>query len=117
MKTLFAHRRRALQAQTAARGLSGILSTSPADWYYLTGFTGEAGALIVLRKGAALVTDGRFTVQAKEEPSGIGGWRRKGPLQASGANCLRDPGSGKLGFIAGQSTVKQFRMICQTGGA
>src|SRR5262245_52753290 len=51
--------------------VDGLLVTRPADWYYLTGFTGEAGALFVDRIGPTLVTDGRFTVQAKEELSGI----------------------------------------------
>src|SRR5258705_13592803 len=117
MKTRFSHRRRALQAQIAARGISGILSTSPADWYYLTGFTGEAGALIILRKGAAVVTDGRFTVQAKEETSGIRVVKQKGSLAASVGKWLRDRGRGKIGFDAAQVSVEQFRNLRRSGGA
>src|SRR5258707_10806175 len=117
MKTLFAHRRRALQAQIAARGFSGILSTSPADWYYLTGFTGEAGALIILNKGAALVTDGRFTAQAKEETSGIRVVKQKGSLAASVGKWLRNRGRGKIGFDAAQVSVEQFRNLRGSAGA
>jgi len=43
-----------------------LLVTNPADWYYLTGFTGESGVLIVDKHGITLVTDGRFTVQAEQ---------------------------------------------------
>jgi Xaa-Pro aminopeptidase len=117
MKTAFVHRRRALQARIAAKGLSGILSTNPADWYYLTGFTGEAGALIVLRKGATLVTDGRFTVQAREEISGIRVVKQKGSLAASVGKWLHDRGRGKLGFDAAQVSVEQFRNLRRSAGA
>ncbi len=39
---------------------------------YFSGFTGSAGTLIVLRKEAALFTDGRYFLQAEEELSGSG---------------------------------------------
>ena len=117
MKTPFVQRRRALQAQIAARGLSGILSTSPADWYYLTGFTGDAGALIILRKGAALVTDGRFTVQAQEETTGIRIVKQKGSLPASVGEWLHGGGRRKIGFDAAQVSVEQFRNLRRSAGA
>jgi Xaa-Pro aminopeptidase len=117
MKTLFAQRRRTLQAMIAARGLSGIVSTNPEDWYYLTGFTGEAGALIILRKGTALLTDGRFSVQAKEETSGIRVVKQKGSLAASVGEWLRDRARGKIGFDAAQVSVEQFRNLRRTAGA
>ncbi|HEY1423483.1 MAG TPA: aminopeptidase P family N-terminal domain-containing protein, partial [Candidatus Acidoferrum sp.] len=53
------------------RALDALLDTSPADWYYLTGFTGEAGVLIADRRGLTLVTDGRFIVQAAQELSAV----------------------------------------------
>src|SRR3712207_7891286 len=34
---------------------------------WLTGFTGSAGTAIVLRDKAALVVDGRYTIQAREQ--------------------------------------------------
>lgn len=101
----------------AARGLSGVLLTNPADWYYLTGFTGEAGALIILRRKAILLTDGRFTLQAKEETSGIRVAKQKGSLAASAGELLRDCGRGKIGFDAGQVSVEQFRSLRRSAGA
>jgi Xaa-Pro aminopeptidase len=118
MKTPFAQRRRALQEKIAARGLAAILSTNPAEWFYLTGFTGEAGALIILRRGGtALLTDGRFTVQAKEESSGIRVVKQKGSLTASVGKWLRDRGRGKIGFDAAQVSVDQFRTLRRAAGA
>jgi Xaa-Pro aminopeptidase len=112
----FAQRRRALQAQLAARGLAGVLSMNPADWYYLTGFTGEAGALLISRGGSALVTDGRFTVQAKEETTGIRVVKQKVSLMASVGKLLRGRVRGKIGFDAGQMTVEQFRTLRRATG-
>lgn len=39
---------------------------------YLSGFTGSAGTLLVLRESAALWTDGRYFLQAEEQLSGSG---------------------------------------------
>src|SRR5258705_13018763 len=63
--------------------------TSPANLYYLTGFTGESGALIVSPRGTTLVTDGRFTVQAREETSGGRIVLQKGSLFESAGLFLK----------------------------
>jgi Xaa-Pro aminopeptidase len=116
MNEPFAQRRRALQALLSARRLLGIISTHPADWYYLTGFTGESGALIISRKGSALVTDGRFTVQAKEETSGIRVVKQEGSLTGSVGKWLRRHNRGKIGFDAAQTSVEQFRGLGRAAG-
>lgn len=69
----------ALRAELARRGLDGFL-VPRADEYqneyapacaerlrWLTGFTGSAGAAVVLADSAALFVDGRYTLQAREE--------------------------------------------------
>jgi Xaa-Pro aminopeptidase len=116
MNTPFAHRRRALLGKIAAEGLSGLLTTNPADWYYLTGFTGEAGALIVVPAGSVLVTDGRFTVQAKEETSGIRIVKQEGSLMGTAGEWLKGHVRGKVGFDAAQITVEQFRSLRRAAG-
>lgn len=116
MNKPFAQRRRALQAQLAARGLSGLLSLKPAEWFYLTGFTGEAGALIVSPTTCAFVTDGRFTVQAKEETSGIRIVKQEESLMQSVGKLLRNRVRGKVGFDAAQVTVAQFRTLRRGAG-
>ncbi len=66
----------ALRAELKRRGLDGFvvpradrqqneyLPASEERFAWLTGFTGSAGAAIVLAERAALFTDGRYTVQA-----------------------------------------------------
>jgi Xaa-Pro aminopeptidase len=116
MKTPFVQRRRALQARIAEKNLSGVISMNPASWYYLTGFTGEAGALVLSGKGAFFVTDGRFTAQAKEETSGLRVVKQDGSLMATVGNLLRSRSQNRIGFDASQLTVAQFRAVRKAAG-
>jgi Xaa-Pro aminopeptidase len=72
----------ALRAELARHGLDGFL-VPLADEHqgefvaprsrrlaWLTGFTGSAGIAVVLKDRAALFTDGRYTLQAREEVDG-----------------------------------------------
>jgi Xaa-Pro aminopeptidase len=117
MKTSFAQRRRALQSQLAEQHLGSLLVTHPANWYYLTGFTGEAGALVVSRGGTALITDGRFMAQAREETSGVRIVRQEGSLPAATGQFVRRTGGGRVGFDASQITVGQLRVLRRAAGA
>src|ERR687889_2792451 len=71
-----------LRAELARRGLGGFI-VPRADEHqseyvprhaerlaWLTGFTGSAGAAVVLLDKAALVVDGRYTVQAQAQVDG-----------------------------------------------
>jgi Xaa-Pro aminopeptidase len=116
MKTLFAGRIRALQARLAEKRLFGVLSTSPATWYYLTGFTGEAGALFVSAKGSFLVTDGRFTTQAREEAVGLRVVKQEQSLMATVGNLLHGRSQIRVGFDGAQLTVGQLRALRSAAG-
>jgi Xaa-Pro aminopeptidase len=116
MKTIFSQRRRALRARIAENHLSGVLSMNPASWYYLTGFTGEAGALLLAPAGTLLATDGRFTAQAREETSGVRVVKQKGSLMATVGNQLRGRAIRHIGFDSTQLTVAQFRALRRAAG-
>ncbi len=116
MQTAFGQRRRALQRLLAAERVGSLVVTQRASWYYLTGFTGEAGALVVSGRGAALITDGRFVAQARTETSGVRIVQQAGSLAASVGQFLKDAGGGKVGFDASQITVGQFRVLRKAAG-
>ncbi|MGB0124828.1 MAG: Xaa-Pro peptidase family protein [Silvibacterium sp.] len=63
-------RLRALRASMANDGVEALLVTHLPDVRWLCGFTGSNAALVVTEKKAVLFTDGRYTVQAKEETRG-----------------------------------------------
>jgi len=97
--------------------VDALLVTSPLDWYYLNGFTGEAGALVVDGAGAALVTDGRFTVQAKEEAPGVTVVLQKDGLYRTCGELLHRRRLRRVGFDADQLTVAQLGMLKKSAGS
>jgi Xaa-Pro aminopeptidase len=116
MTSLFAQRRKALQAHLAEAKLDCLLVTHPPNWYYLTGFTGEAGALVVTRGGTSLITDGRFRVQANEEAPGIKVVLQEGSLFGSLAAFLQKSKGVRAGFDPGQLTVGQLQAVKKAAG-
>jgi Xaa-Pro aminopeptidase len=108
MNTGFAQRRSVLVQKMEALDLQGLLVTHPADWYYLTGFTGDSGALVVSRRGTTLITDGRFVGQAKAETTGVGVVQQKASLFESTGKFLSENKARSVGFEATQLSVSQY---------
>jgi Xaa-Pro aminopeptidase len=109
MDTGFQHRRGALAGLLHESRIDSLLVTHPANWFYLTGFTGESGALVISKKGATLVTDGRFVVQAKEETKGVRVREQKGSAVESVAQALREAKARRVGFDPVHMTVSQLQ--------
>ena len=85
-----------------------MLVTHPANWFYLTGFTGESGALVVSKKGTTLITDGRFVVQAKGETTGVRVREQKGSVFEWVMQALKEARSKRVGFDAVHMTVSHL---------
>ena len=111
MTAPFLKRRQSLQKLLAESRLDALLITQPANWYYLTGFTGESGTLIVSGTGTSLITDGRFTVQARLEAPGVKIVQQKGSLFGFTAEFVREKGGNRIGFDPGQITVEQQAVL------
>jgi len=115
MKTTFHRRRFVLSSDFPVAKIDALVVTSPANWFYLAGFTGESGALVVGRKGATLITDGRFMVQGRAETSGVRIVQQKGTLLDSVGRFLRDSRSRRVGFDPSQLTVRQLQSLRRAG--
>jgi Xaa-Pro aminopeptidase len=96
--------------------VDSLLVSSPANWYYLTGFTGEAGAVLVSRKETRLITDGRFVTQSREETSGIRVMQQKGSLFEFVGKYLKGSAAGRVGFDPTQLTVSQLQALRKAAG-
>jgi Xaa-Pro aminopeptidase len=107
----------ALQRLIRAEALDALLVTNPADWYYLTGFTGEAGVLVVDRRGLTLVTDGRFMVQAAEELRGVSIVEQKDGLYRTCGELLKKARRRKIGFDPNRLTVAQYETLRKAAGS
>jgi len=116
MNSGFAQRRSALVQKLGALQVESMLVTHPADWYYLTGFTGESGALVVSQRGTTLITDGRFVGQAKAESAGIAVVQQKGSLFESTGEFLAGSKAKSMGFEATQLSVSQYRILRKAAG-
>jgi Xaa-Pro aminopeptidase len=116
MKQPFAKRQQVLRAKLTERRLDSLLVTHPANWYYLTGFTGDAGALVVSRRGMALITDGRFVAQAGEETSGIRIVRQQGSLAAAAGQFLKEGKAQRVGFDSSRVSVSQLGAMRKASG-
>jgi Xaa-Pro aminopeptidase len=110
-------RRKALRGLISAAKLDALVITHPANWYYLTGFTGEAGVFIVSQGATALVTDGRFTTQVRKVTSSVRLIEQKGSLLGSTGRFLRQEGIRRAGFDPAQTSVAQLSLLRKAAGA
>lgn len=87
----------------ASRRVDCLVVTSLPNIFYLTGFTGSAGVLLVDEDAATLFTDGRYTLQAPEEVKAAGSGARvvipRGPALKAALGALRK--YRRIGFEAG----------------
>src|SRR5580765_966323 len=115
--TFFNSRRMALRQLISKANLDALVITHPANWYYLAGFTGDAGLLIVGQGGTTLISDGRFTTQAQEEAPSIRFLEQKGNLMDSAGRLLGGKAGRRVGFDPSQVSVSQMRLLRKAAGA
>jgi len=111
MTTPYQSRLAQLQKLIRKQNLDAMLVTSAVNWFYLTGFTGEAGLLLVEPRRATLITDGRFTAQAAQEIPGVPVVLQKDGLYRTCGNLLRERRLKRTGFDAQQMSVSQVQAL------
>jgi Xaa-Pro aminopeptidase len=109
----FKSRISALQASLRSQRVDSMLVTHLPNVRYLCGFTGSSAALVVSPNGITLHTDGRYSVQAREQTQGArvrvsGG----SPSRAAVAGLAR--GRCTIGFEADNVTVSQRNLLSKT---
>ena len=111
MTTPYQSRLAQLQKLIRSQDLDALLVTSPVNWFYLTGFTGESGVLLVEPRRATLITDGRFTEQAAHEIPDVPVILQKDGLYHTCGKLLRERRLKRAGFDAEQMTVSQLQVL------
>jgi len=117
MTTSFAYRWRKLSALQEESRLDALLVTRPANWLYLTGFSGDSGALLAMQGVCTLITDGRFMVQAREETNGVRVRQLERSLFESTGKLLRQFRARRVGFDPNQLTVSQLQTARKGAGS
>lgn len=105
----------AVRARLDELGVDALLITSGDNRRYLSGFTGSAGALIITREQALLLTDSRYWEQAAEQAPAFELVQVTRPDGATGEQLER-LGARRVGFEAGDVSVASFERLRATSG-
>ena len=89
-------------------GLDGSLIDSPENRYYLTGFTGTAGRVLLTGKGAYFITDFRYVEQAKKQTEGYEIVELSSNFEKGLNELLKKDGVKRLGFESKAISHEQF---------
>ena len=93
-----------------------LLETHPPNIYYLCGFSGDSGTLLVDSTSAALFTDGRFTIQAKEETRGVRLHIHKGSLLEAVGKHLRARKRQRVAVSPARLTLGGWKVLRKAAG-
>lgn len=89
-------------------GLDALLIDSPENRYYLTGFTGTAGRVLLTGKGAYFITDFRYVEQAKKQTEGYEIVELSFNFEKGLNELLKKDGVKRLGFESKAISHEQF---------
>lgn len=109
------HRLSKLRQWLKGEGLDGLLVTHLPNVRYLCGFTGSAGVLLVLRSKGYLLTDTRYTTQARQEARDVAVRIARGDLLATALNLGRRKGL-VLGYEAWHLMAGALERARHAGG-
>lgn len=103
----YALRIKGLRESLAGRRLDGYFVQDRMDQYWLTGFTGEDGGVLVTPKSVTLITDGRFDEAADHEAPYARKFLRKKRTPDMTAKAFTRARLGRLGFNPDHMTVRE----------
>jgi len=98
-----------VRTEMRRRRLDGYLVQNRMDQYWLTGFTGEDGFVLVTRRAVVLLTDGRFDEAASVECPWAKKVLRKQRTPERNARELKKYKLARVGFDPGHFTVAEHQ--------
>jgi len=102
-----------LRSGLRERGVDGILVFGLENMRYLSGFTGDSGALLISATEAILVTDFRYVEQAREEAPDFRLVRHEDFFETL-AGEVRGLGLGSLAYEGDTVSVRRFARLQET---
>jgi Xaa-Pro aminopeptidase len=98
-------------------GIDALVATHLPNIRYLCGFCGSAGVLLIDDNGATLFTDSRYTLQARQETSGVRVEIAKGGLLRAAGSVLKvRRGIRRVGYAPASVTVAQKDALEKSAG-
>jgi Xaa-Pro aminopeptidase len=102
-----------LRQRMVEAALDGLVVSAPANIFYLSGFRGSAGCLLVTGERALLSSDFRYRWQGKEQAPGFEFLEAPAALPRLG-EAAEQLGLGRLGYDAGHLTCEQRDQLAQS---
>jgi|SRR5690625_657026 len=91
--------------------LDGMIVTSPINRRYLTGFTGSAGIVIISQSDQLLLTDFRYTEQAKEQVKDYTIVTHEASIFQEVADQLKQLNLNNMAFEAAHISYEQYEQL------
>jgi Xaa-Pro aminopeptidase len=106
-------RLRKLRTLIAEKGPDALLLSQPENVYYLSGFTGSSGWLLISGQNAILATDFRYVEQAKGQSPDFEIIRTRGEVRDWLPGLVSDLGWHKLGFEANFMSYEGYHKLSE----
>jgi len=100
-----------IRQEMARRELDAVLVSQPENRFYLSGFDGSSGYLLITASQATLATDFRYTEQAGKQAPDYASFQIAGATSAWLPGLLAGLESGNLGFEAGHVSFAMHRQL------
>ncbi|HHL39779.1 MAG TPA: aminopeptidase P family protein [Deltaproteobacteria bacterium] len=100
----------ALRRRLDGLGVDALIVADPDNIRYLTGFTGSSATLVVGRRRAVLLTDGRYRIQAARECRGIAR-RITRDAAAETAGIVEEWGASRVGFESAALSYGRYERL------
>jgi Xaa-Pro aminopeptidase len=108
MDASHANRLSAIRRAVARARVDVFVVMHPPNTFYLSGFSGSSGALLVGRGRPVLFTDGRYSTQAGQEARGVKIVIHREALLTAVGEYLRESKTRRIAFEPAHLTVAQF---------
>ncbi len=106
-----ARRLQKLRQKLAEKEVDAIFISQPENRYYLSGFAGSTGYLLISQQQAVLVTDFRYIEQAKQQAPDYDIFKMTGEFAEWFFNLMAGFTINRLGFEAGHITFSFYRQL------
>jgi Xaa-Pro aminopeptidase len=107
-------RLRQVQAAVEKHRINVFLVSHPPNLRYLCGFTGSAGVLLITPRDRLLITDGRYSQQAKQEVKGVEiAITKKSALVSAGEWLAKRKMLRRIGIEPAHMTVAERELVAK----
>jgi len=102
-----------LRAGMSESGIDGLVVSAPSNVFYLSGFRGSAGLLLIGPEEPRLFSDSRYRLQAQEQASEFAFVEVSGGLAAAVGAAAREAGLAELGYDGANVTCEQREKLAE----